>query len=170
MKSNGRPLVPYLRQSRLKERTISIEEQRRDIQAWAQANGVPLAAEVTEQRVSGSKPWRERDLGDAVDACERGEASGIIVAWQDRLSRENGRATAEAWETLERAGARFVAANEASTPQAATRRCCSRLKPRSHATSGSFTGRTGRPHAGDQHVRRSRRPQGRRELEIHSGV
>jgi fatty acid/phospholipid biosynthesis enzyme len=78
MKSNGRPLVPYLRQSRLKERTISIEEQRRDIQAWAQANGVPLAAEVTEQRVSGSKPWRERDLGDAVDACERGEASGII--------------------------------------------------------------------------------------------
>jgi hypothetical protein len=74
MKSNGRPLVPYLRQSRLKERTISIEEQRRDIQAWAQANGVPLAAEVTEQRVSGSKPWRERDLGDAVDACERGES------------------------------------------------------------------------------------------------
>ena len=112
MKSNGRPLVPYLRQSRLKERTISIEEQRRDIQAWAQANGVPLDAEVTEQGVSGSKPWRERDLGDAVDACERGEASGIIVAWQDRLSRENGRATAEVWEALERAGARFVAANE----------------------------------------------------------
>jgi hypothetical protein len=48
MKSNGRPLVPYMRQSRLKERTISIEEQRRDIQAWAQANGVTLAAEVIE--------------------------------------------------------------------------------------------------------------------------
>jgi hypothetical protein len=30
MKSNGRPLIPYLRQSRAKERTISIEEQRRD--------------------------------------------------------------------------------------------------------------------------------------------
>jgi hypothetical protein len=28
MKSNGRPVVPYMRQSRLKERTISIEELR----------------------------------------------------------------------------------------------------------------------------------------------
>jgi DNA invertase Pin-like site-specific DNA recombinase len=112
MKRNGLPLVPYMRQSRAKERTISIEEQRRDIQAWARSNGVPLAAEIIEQGVSGSKPWRERDLGDAVDACERGEAAGIIVAWQDRLSRENGRATAEVWEALEKAGARFVAASE----------------------------------------------------------
>lgn len=112
MKSNGRPLVPYMRQSRQKERTISIEEQRREIQAWAQANDVTLAAEIIEQGVSGSKPWRERALGEAVDACERGEAAGIIVAWQDRLSRENGRATAEVWEALEQAGARLVAANE----------------------------------------------------------
>ena len=112
MTGNGRPLVPYLRQSRAKERTISIEEQRRDIHAWAVAAGVELAAEVVEQNVSGSKPWRERALGEAVDACERGEASGIIVAWQDRLSRENGRATAEVWEALERAGARLVCAAE----------------------------------------------------------
>ena len=55
---------------------------------------------MIEQGVSGSKPWRERDLGEAVDACERGEAAGIIVAWQDRLFRENGRATAEVWEAL----------------------------------------------------------------------
>jgi DNA invertase Pin-like site-specific DNA recombinase len=107
-----KPLVPYLRQSRAKERTISIEEQRRDIRAWAEAASVDLAAEIIEQNVSGSKPWRERGLGDAVDACERGEASGIIVAWQDRLSRENGRATAEVWEALERAGARLVCAAE----------------------------------------------------------
>lgn len=112
MKSSGRTLVPYMRQSRAKERTISIEEQRRGIQAWAQAHGIPLAAEVIEQGVSGSKPWRERALGEAVDACERGEAAGIIVAWQDRLSRENGRATAEVWEALDKAGARLVAANE----------------------------------------------------------
>jgi DNA invertase Pin-like site-specific DNA recombinase len=112
MRSNGRPLVPYLRQSRAKERTISIEEQRRDIQGWAQANGATLAAEIVEQNVSGSKPWRKRALGAAVDACERGEAAGIVVAWQDRLSRENGRATAEVWEALEKASARLVAANE----------------------------------------------------------
>jgi DNA invertase Pin-like site-specific DNA recombinase len=112
MTGNGRPLIPYLRQSRARERTISIEEQRRDVQAWAQAAGVELAAEVVEQNVSGSKPWRDRALGDAVDACEAGEASGIIVAWQDRLSRENGRATAEVWEALEHAGARLVCAGE----------------------------------------------------------
>jgi DNA invertase Pin-like site-specific DNA recombinase len=112
MQGNGRPLVPYLRQSRAKERTISIEEQRRDIARWADANGVSLAAEVVEQNVSGSKPWRERALGAAVDACERGEAAGIIVAWQDRLSRENGLGTAEVWEALERSGARLVCAAE----------------------------------------------------------
>jgi DNA invertase Pin-like site-specific DNA recombinase len=104
MTSNGKPLVPYMRQSRAKERTISVAEQRRDIQTWAQANGVDLASEVVEQGVSGSKSWRERALGEAVDACERGEAAGIVVAWQDRLSRENGHGTAEVWEALEKAG------------------------------------------------------------------
>jgi DNA invertase Pin-like site-specific DNA recombinase len=107
-----KPVIPYLRQSRAKERTISIEEQRRDVRRWAEAAGVPLAPEVIEQNVSGSKPWRARALGEAVDACERGEAAGIVVAWQDRLSRENGRATAEVWEALERAGARLVCAAE----------------------------------------------------------
>ena len=107
-----KPLVPYMRQSRAKERTISIEEQRRDIQAWARSNKVALAAEVIEQGVSGSKPWEERAPGEAVDACRRSEAAGIIVAWQDRLSRENGRATAEVWEALEQAEARLVAVND----------------------------------------------------------
>jgi DNA invertase Pin-like site-specific DNA recombinase len=108
MEGNGRPLVPYMRQSRAGERTISIEEQRRDIHAWTAQAGVELAAEVVEQNVSGSKPWRERALGEALAACEAGEAAGIIVAWQDRLSREKGSATAEVWEALEQAGVRLV--------------------------------------------------------------
>jgi hypothetical protein len=106
------PLVPYLRQSRAKERTISIEEQRRDIERWAAEAGVILAPELVEQNVSGSKAWRNRALGEAVAACERGEAAGIIVAWQDRRSRENGRATTEVWEALEQADARLVCAAE----------------------------------------------------------
>lgn len=105
-------MIPYMRQSRRKERTISIEEQRRAIEAWAAANDVPLAAEVVEQGVSGSKPWRERGLGPVVEACARGEAAGIVVAFQDRLSRENGLGTAEVWEALDKAGARLVAAAE----------------------------------------------------------
>jgi len=108
----NKPLIPYLRQSRAKERTISIDEQRRDVERWAAANSVKLAPEVVEQGVSGSKPWRERALGEVIAACERGEASGVIVAWQDRLSRENGLATAEVWDALDRAGARLVCAAE----------------------------------------------------------
>jgi hypothetical protein len=53
-RTDATPLVPYLRQSRAKERTISIDEQRRDIQTWADEAGAPLAPEVIERNVSGS--------------------------------------------------------------------------------------------------------------------
>jgi Resolvase, N terminal domain len=85
-RNDTRELVPYMRQSHAKERTISIDEQRRDIHRWADEAGVTLAPELVEQNVSGSKPWRERALGEAIAACERGEAAGIIVAW--RLTAE----------------------------------------------------------------------------------
>ena len=105
-----KPLIPYIRQSKAKERTISIEDQRRDIAAWAEREGVKLAPEVVEQGVSGSKAWRLRALGKAIEQCEQGKAGGVVVAWQDRLSRENGLATAEVWEALD--GYRLVAVNE----------------------------------------------------------
>src|SRR5713101_7810968 len=81
-------LIPYVRQSRKKEVTISLDEQRAAIVAWAEREGVALAAEIVEWGVSGSKPW------------------------QERLSRENGLATAEVWQALERAGVRFVAVGD----------------------------------------------------------
>jgi DNA invertase Pin-like site-specific DNA recombinase len=106
------PLIVYIRQSRAKERTISLDDQRKSIHAWAKANNVKLGAEVVEQGVSGSKSWRERALGQAVEQCQNGEAAGIIVAFQDRLSRENGIGTAEVYEALDSAGARLVASSE----------------------------------------------------------
>jgi DNA invertase Pin-like site-specific DNA recombinase len=105
-------LIPYLRQSRKKEVTISLDDQRAAITAWAEREGIELAPEIVERGVSGSKPWRERELGKAVAACAQGQAAGIVVAWQDRLSRENGLATAEVWQALERAGVRFVAVGD----------------------------------------------------------
>jgi DNA invertase Pin-like site-specific DNA recombinase len=105
-------LVPYVRQSRKKEVTISLDEQRAAIRAWAEREGVELTPEIVEWGVSGSKSWRERELGKAVEACEQGRAAGIVVAWQDRLSRENGLATAEVWQALEGAGVRFVAVGD----------------------------------------------------------
>ena len=108
-----KPLVPYIRQSKDKTGSASVDDQRRDIARWAKQHpDVKLADEIVEVGVSGSKSWRERGLGLAVAACERGEAQGIIVAWQDRLSRESGLRTAEVWDALERASARLVCANE----------------------------------------------------------
>ena len=111
--STVKPLIPYLRQSKAKEQTISIEDQRRAIHSWAAGHpDVTLAPEVVEQNVSGKKAWRSRELGEAITRIERGEAGGLIVAWQDRLSREDNLATAEVWQALDNAGARFVAAGE----------------------------------------------------------
>jgi site-specific DNA recombinase len=107
-----KPLVPYVRQSRAKEKSISIEEQLRSIRGWAGRTGAVLAEPVIERGVSGSRSWRARELGRAVEACERGESGGIVVAFQDRLSRENGLGTAEVWEALDSAGARLVASSE----------------------------------------------------------
>jgi DNA invertase Pin-like site-specific DNA recombinase len=110
--THAQTLIPYLRQSRTKEQSISIGDQRTAIQRWAEAAGVKLAAEIVEESVSGSKPWRERELGQAMKTVEAGQAAGLIVAYQDRLSRENGIATAEVWEALANADARLVCAAE----------------------------------------------------------
>jgi site-specific DNA recombinase len=107
-----KPLIPYMRKSSGEDPEQSRDRQRRAIRAWAELNSVPLAPEVWEGRVSGSRNWRERELGQAIVACERGAASGIIVEEQSRLSRENLSATAEVWDSLERAGARLVCAAE----------------------------------------------------------
>jgi DNA invertase Pin-like site-specific DNA recombinase len=105
-------LVPYLRQSRKKEKTISFDQQREAIERWAKFNDVTLGAEVVEQGVSGSKSWKERELGAAIKAVAEGRAQGIVCAFQDRLSREQSLGTAEVWEALDRAGARLVCAGE----------------------------------------------------------
>lgn len=106
------PLIPYIRQSRAKEQTISLEVQREAIVAWAKPNDVPLAAEVVEQGVSGSKRWQDRELGAAIEAVQEKRAAGLIVAFQDRLSREQALGTAEIWEALESVKARLVCAAE----------------------------------------------------------
>ena len=107
-----KPLIPYLRKSSREDPTESQARQRRAIQTWAASNDVTLAPEVWEPGVSGSTSWRERGLGAAIEACARGEAAGIVVEEQNRLSRENGLATAEVWDAMQQAGARLVCTAE----------------------------------------------------------
>lgn len=101
-------LIPYTRKSSKEDPKISRERQLRAIEAKAAELGVELAAEVYEPGVSGSKQWQTRGLGLAIEACERGEAAGIIVEEQARLSRENGLATAEVFDAFQRTGLRLV--------------------------------------------------------------
>ena len=103
-----KPLIPYMRKSSKEDPALSRDRQRRTIRTWAQQNGVKLAAEVWEPGVSGSKHWRERGLGEAVAACERGEAAGIVVEEQSRLNRANLLATAEVLAAIDDAGIRLV--------------------------------------------------------------
>jgi DNA invertase Pin-like site-specific DNA recombinase len=101
-------LIPYLRKSGKEDPAISRDRQRRAIEVWASANGVELAAEVWEPGVSGSRPWQERGLGDAIARCVAGEADGIIVEEQSRLSRARMIQTAEVWDAFQSTGLRLV--------------------------------------------------------------
>jgi DNA invertase Pin-like site-specific DNA recombinase len=109
----------YIRVSRVGSRDresesfISVEEQRRLIEQGARRFGVELSGvEVVELDVSGSRAAKDRGLGELLERAESGNSDGIIVAWQDRLSRGSLLETAETWERLAKAGARLIAAGD----------------------------------------------------------
>jgi DNA invertase Pin-like site-specific DNA recombinase len=108
----NRALIPYMRKSSGEDPAGSLARQRGAIHRWAEANGVELAPEVWEPGISGSTHWRDRGLGEAVAAVERGDAAGIVVEEQSRLTRGRQLDVAELWEALERAGARLVCTAE----------------------------------------------------------
>jgi site-specific DNA recombinase len=105
-------LIPYMRKSSGEDPAGSLARQRGAIRRWAETNDVELGPEVWEPNVSGKKSWRDRGLGEALAAVERGEAAGIICEEQSRLSRENMLATADVWEALEKSRARLVCTAE----------------------------------------------------------
>lgn len=111
MNAKGR-LIPYGRKSSGEDDELSRARQEGAVRRWADTHGIELAPMVWEANVSGSKRWRDRGLGGALAAVERGEAAGIIVEEQSRLSREDMLATAEVWDAFQRADARLVCASE----------------------------------------------------------
>ena len=109
----------YIRVSRvgLRDREsqsfISVDEQRRLIEQGARRFRVELSGvEIVELDVRGSKSARDRGLEQLLRRAESGESEGIVVAWQDRLSRGSLLETAETWERLAKAGARLIAAGD----------------------------------------------------------
>lgn len=90
----------YIRVSRVGQREgyQSPEEQRAIIRGVADRAGVVLGLEVVEEDVSGARAASERGLGRLLERAELGESEGVIVAFQDRLSRGSLIETAEVWE------------------------------------------------------------------------
>src|SRR5437773_10596904 len=100
-------LIPYLRKSSGEDETQSFARQRAAITQWAEANGVELADEIREPGVSGNRHWRDRRLGEAVQAVAGGEAAGIVVEELSRLTRGRQSHAADLWDALNDVGARL---------------------------------------------------------------
>lgn len=91
-KNDPRPLVPYLRQSRAKERTISIDEQRRDIRKWTarqkrldNARAKVQAASVRTMRLPLGGSLIE--LWDGFTPAERRD---VLAGFLDRIDVRRG--------------------------------------------------------------------------------
>jgi len=105
-------LIPYLRKSAREDEAQSFARQRGAIQKWAKDNKVALADEVLEPGVSGNKHWRDRRLGEAVEAVRNGEAAGIVVEELSRLTRGRQSHAVDLWDALNDVGARLVVTAE----------------------------------------------------------
>jgi DNA invertase Pin-like site-specific DNA recombinase len=94
------------------------EEQVQEIERYAAPHGARVEFMPPEMSVSGGKPIDERpSLRAAIEGVERGEYTGIAVAYLSRLSRS--RSGLEIWDRVERAGGRVHCAHEnldTSTP------------------------------------------------------
>lgn len=112
----------YSRVSRVGDRAetlISPETQMDRIRSYAVARGLDVEMLDPELDVSGGKVQRPI-LGAAIEAIERGEAAGIIVAQLDRLSRMDIADALYTIRRIEAAGAQVIAVAEnfdAGTPE-----------------------------------------------------
>jgi DNA invertase Pin-like site-specific DNA recombinase len=110
----ARAMDGYVRVSRRAGREgesfISPDVQRRKIAAWAEMNGIEVAAWWEEIDQSGAKLARPM-FQEAIGRCERGETGGIVVARLDRFARSAVDAL-ESIKRLNQAGARFVSVED----------------------------------------------------------
>lgn len=115
------PLDGYIRVSRVAGREgesfIAPEVQRKKIEQWAKLHEVTVARWWEELDQSGAKRARPM-FQQALERCEQGESSGIVVARLDRFARS----AVDALESIKRlndAGARLVSVEDnfdGSTP------------------------------------------------------
>ncbi len=101
-------MIGLTRKSRGEDEGTHVD-QRAIIERRAESEGFDLIRVEKEHQVSGAKSWKEREFGQAIEDVKAGRADGVIVAYEDRVTRERMLAAAEIWTALEDAGAVFVA-------------------------------------------------------------
>jgi site-specific DNA recombinase len=79
-------LIGYCRISKTSEGGLSIESQRKQLEDWAAAKGVKLAAVFVDDGFSG-KSLERPQLNAALQYLASGKAAGIVVVSISRLSR-----------------------------------------------------------------------------------
>ena len=120
--AKSRPLAAIVRVSHVGTRDgdsfHADEEQVTDVNRYVAQHGLSVEFMPPELSVSGGKPIQERpSLRAAIEGVERGEYSGIVVAYLSRLTRS--RSGIEIWERVEAAGGHVHCAAEnldTSTP------------------------------------------------------
>jgi DNA invertase Pin-like site-specific DNA recombinase len=65
----------------------TVAQQEAAIMRWIDANGYALGTLVTEEDVSGKLRAEERSLETLLRRAETGQSAGIVVQYQDRLTR-----------------------------------------------------------------------------------
>jgi DNA invertase Pin-like site-specific DNA recombinase len=84
-------------------------DQRRIIEDRCAREGFTLVRVDSEKGISGTKAWRNREVGRAIEDVKAGRADGIVVAFEDRISRESMAETAALWDTFREVGLVFIA-------------------------------------------------------------
>jgi DNA invertase Pin-like site-specific DNA recombinase len=85
------------------------KDQRAIMEERCRREGFTLLRVDSEKGVSGTKKWRDREVGRAVEDVKAGRADGIIVAFEDRISRESMGETAAMWDLFREVGLVFIA-------------------------------------------------------------
>jgi DNA invertase Pin-like site-specific DNA recombinase len=83
-------------------------DQRARIERVCAREGFALLRVEQEKGVSGAKTWKEREIGQAIKDVKAGLADGIVVATEDRITRERLEAAIAIWTAFEDAGVVFV--------------------------------------------------------------
>ena len=105
------PAVAYYRKSKATQEA-SIDKQRREVEAFATANGYRVVREYVDEGISGWKAKERREFIRLIEDADEGDFSAVLVYDQDRFSRFGMRKFFRYLDELADAGVVVVSVNQ----------------------------------------------------------